>query len=108
MLGFVLDTTWLRRRKRAFAGWTILLVITFIVHIWAYYYQRCAFLAQADLPSLHFPSQLQDIHARLSSGAEDGHLRSTVPRPCVAHDFLRSARRDVACDVFLADRRYEQ
>lgn len=50
MLGLVLDSTWLRRRGRAFAGWTILLVITLIVHIWAYYYQRT--YTRASVPVL--------------------------------------------------------
>ncbi|KAG1730558.1 major facilitator superfamily domain-containing protein [Suillus paluster] len=40
MLGFVLDSKWLRRRGRAFAGWFILLVVAFVVHIWAYEYQK--------------------------------------------------------------------
>ncbi|KAF9233366.1 MFS general substrate transporter [Melanogaster broomeanus] len=37
---FVLDQKRLRRRVRAFAGWTVVLVMVFVVHIWAYFYQR--------------------------------------------------------------------
>ncbi|KAF9234668.1 hypothetical protein BU15DRAFT_89902 [Melanogaster broomeanus] len=40
MIGVVLDNSRFRRRVRAFAGWSILLVMVFVVHIWAYYYQR--------------------------------------------------------------------
>jgi hypothetical protein len=50
MIGVVLDSKRLRRRVRAFTGWGILLVMTFTVHIWAYYYQRFAFFI-IDRPS---------------------------------------------------------
>ncbi|KAG9307916.1 major facilitator superfamily domain-containing protein [Chiua virens] len=40
MIGLVLDTSRLRRRTRAFVGWTVLLVMVFIVHVWAYQYQK--------------------------------------------------------------------
>ncbi|KAH0825795.1 hypothetical protein J3R83DRAFT_8851 [Lanmaoa asiatica] len=40
MIGLVLDSTRFRRRARAFAGWGILLTMVFIVHIWAYEYQK--------------------------------------------------------------------
>ncbi|KAH7923507.1 hypothetical protein BV22DRAFT_577295 [Leucogyrophana mollusca] len=38
--GLVLDQKRLRRRTRAFTGWFVLLAMTFIVHIWSYFYQR--------------------------------------------------------------------
>ncbi|KAF8639394.1 hypothetical protein AX17_001519 [Amanita inopinata Kibby_2008] len=38
-IGFVLDQRCIGRRIRAFTGWTILLAMVFIVHIWAYFYQ---------------------------------------------------------------------
>ncbi|KIM34051.1 hypothetical protein M408DRAFT_325579 [Serendipita vermifera MAFF 305830] len=40
LIGLLLDTKGLKRRTRAFLGWGILLALVFIVHIWAYFYQR--------------------------------------------------------------------
>ena len=40
MIGLVLDNVHLRRRARAFTSWTILLAMAFLIHIWAYGYQR--------------------------------------------------------------------
>ncbi|KAF9233318.1 major facilitator superfamily domain-containing protein [Melanogaster broomeanus] len=37
---FILDQKRLRRRVRAFTGWTLVLALVFTVHIWAYFYQR--------------------------------------------------------------------
>ncbi|RPD70831.1 MFS general substrate transporter [Lentinus tigrinus ALCF2SS1-7] len=39
-IGFLLDQRSLSRRFRAFAGWCVLIVMVFVVHIWAYFYQR--------------------------------------------------------------------
>ncbi|GLB36693.1 putative MFS general substrate transporter [Lyophyllum shimeji] len=39
-IGFLLDQSGIPRRTRAFAGWAILLVMVFIVHTWAYFYQK--------------------------------------------------------------------
>jgi hypothetical protein len=39
-IGFLLDQQTITRRARAFAGWGVLLVMVFIVHIWAYFYQK--------------------------------------------------------------------
>ncbi|KAI0063052.1 MFS general substrate transporter [Artomyces pyxidatus] len=39
-IGLLLDQRHLRRRFRAFFAWCILLVFVFVVHIWAYFYQR--------------------------------------------------------------------
>jgi len=39
-VGLILDQKRLRRRIRAFIGWGILFVMVFVVHIWAYFYQR--------------------------------------------------------------------
>jgi len=39
-IGFILDQKKLTRRFRAFTGWVILLVMVFVVHIWAYFYQK--------------------------------------------------------------------
>jgi hypothetical protein len=41
-IGFLLDQNSISRRIRAFAGWTILFIMVFAVHIWAYFYQRHA------------------------------------------------------------------
>jgi hypothetical protein len=40
-IGFLLDQRAISRRVRAFSGWTVLLVMVFIVHIWAFFYQKC-------------------------------------------------------------------
>lgn len=40
MIGLLLDNSKLTRRTRAFAGWLVLLLMVFGVHIWAYFYQR--------------------------------------------------------------------
>jgi hypothetical protein len=39
-IGFVLDQKGIRRRVRAFTGWTILFAMVWVVHIWAYFYQK--------------------------------------------------------------------
>ncbi|KDR68675.1 hypothetical protein GALMADRAFT_215550 [Galerina marginata CBS 339.88] len=39
-IGFLLDQKYISRRIRAFSGWVVLLVMVFIVHIWAFFYQR--------------------------------------------------------------------
>jgi MFS family permease len=39
-IGRLLDQPKLTRRVRAFSGWTVLFVFVFMVHIWAYFYQK--------------------------------------------------------------------
>ncbi|KAI0785950.1 major facilitator superfamily domain-containing protein [Abortiporus biennis] len=39
-IGFLLDQRYISRRIRAFSGWMVLFVMVFVVHIWAYFYQR--------------------------------------------------------------------
>ncbi|KAI5891680.1 MFS general substrate transporter [Schizophyllum commune H4-8] len=39
-IGLLLDQPRLSRRVRAFAGWAVLFVMVFFVHIWAYFYQK--------------------------------------------------------------------
>jgi len=39
-IGILLDQTRMRRRVRAFVAWTILFAMVFVVHTWAYFYQR--------------------------------------------------------------------
>jgi len=39
-IGFVLDNKRFNRRVRAFTGWTCLFLMVFVVHIWAYFYQK--------------------------------------------------------------------
>ncbi|KDQ55000.1 hypothetical protein JAAARDRAFT_196364 [Jaapia argillacea MUCL 33604] len=39
-IGLLLDNKRLSRRVRAFSGWAVLFVMVFIVHIWAYFYQK--------------------------------------------------------------------
>ena len=44
-IGFLLDQRGLSRRFRAFTGWSILIAMVFVVHTWAFFYQKCvAFL----------------------------------------------------------------
>ena len=40
MIGVLLDQQRLTRRTRAFLGWIILMIMVFVVHIWAYMYQK--------------------------------------------------------------------
>ncbi|KAJ8581528.1 MFS general substrate transporter [Rhizopogon salebrosus TDB-379] len=37
---FILDQKRLRRRTRAFCGWVVVFLMVFIVHVWAYFYQK--------------------------------------------------------------------
>jgi MFS family permease len=39
-IGYMLDRKGLSRRTRAFAGWVILFIMVFVVHIWGYFYQK--------------------------------------------------------------------
>ncbi|KAF8961018.1 major facilitator superfamily domain-containing protein [Flammula alnicola] len=39
-IGALLDQPAISRRARAFSGWTILFLMVFIVHIWAFFYQK--------------------------------------------------------------------
>ncbi|KAF8168400.1 major facilitator superfamily domain-containing protein [Crassisporium funariophilum] len=39
-IGFLLDQKSISRRVRAFSGWGILFAMVFIVHIWAFFYQK--------------------------------------------------------------------
>ena len=40
LIGLLLDRPSFSRRTRAFASWIVLFALVFIVHIWAYFYQR--------------------------------------------------------------------
>ena len=44
-IGFLLDQRNLSRRFRAFAGWAVLMFMVFVVHVWAYFYQRWGFVS---------------------------------------------------------------
>lgn len=39
-IGLLLDNQRFNRRVRAFAGWTVLFAMVWIVHIWGYMYQK--------------------------------------------------------------------
>ncbi|KAG6853534.1 hypothetical protein C0991_003454, partial [Blastosporella zonata] len=39
-IGFLLDQPTITRRTRAFSGWAILFIMVFVVHIWAFFYQK--------------------------------------------------------------------
>ncbi|KAI0935594.1 hypothetical protein AcV5_003976 [Taiwanofungus camphoratus] len=61
-IGFLLDQRGLARRFRAFSGWCVLMCMVFIVHIWAYFYQKHYTRASvADVPKL-------DIHDKAYVG----------------------------------------
>ncbi|KAJ3565631.1 hypothetical protein NP233_g7506 [Leucocoprinus birnbaumii] len=57
-IGFVLDQKRLTRRFRAFTGWIILLVMVFVVHIWAYFYQIQ--YTRESLPPEHVKMDISD------------------------------------------------
>ncbi|KAI0344162.1 hypothetical protein BDW22DRAFT_1406574 [Trametopsis cervina] len=40
LIGLLLDEKRLRRRLRAFVGWIVLMLMVFVVHTWAYFYQK--------------------------------------------------------------------
>ena len=40
LIGFLLDQKKLGRRLRAFSGWGVLFAMVWVVHIWAYFYQK--------------------------------------------------------------------
>lgn len=44
LIGFLLDHKTIKRRARAFTGWTVLFVLVFALHIWAYFYQKLCIL----------------------------------------------------------------
>jgi hypothetical protein len=48
-IGLLLDQRAISRRIRAFSGWTVLLAMVFIVHIWAFFYQKQ--YTRASIPS---------------------------------------------------------
>jgi len=50
MIGLLLDQKQLERRTRAFLGWTVLFIMVFAVHAWAYTYQRTYTRASASSP----------------------------------------------------------
>ncbi|EGN98006.1 hypothetical protein SERLA73DRAFT_182836 [Serpula lacrymans var. lacrymans S7.3] len=59
MIGFVLDQEQWRRRARAFAGWIILMVMVFAVHIWAYFYQK-TYTRQSEPPGGGYKMDIYD------------------------------------------------
>lgn len=77
-IGFLLDQHGLRRRVRAFAGWSIVFCMVFIVHIWAYFYQRSSscFLHGSVL-SLSIHMCTENIHVRLFSTTRKGWISTT-------------------------------
>lgn len=42
-IGLLLDTPRVTRRTRAYLGWIVLMVMVFVVHVWAYEYQKLVF-----------------------------------------------------------------
>jgi len=68
-LGYgILDRPQFRRRTRAFAGWTIVTVMVFVVHIWAYMYQKDytrAIVAPITFTKIDFSSSAYASHSWL-------------------------------------------
>lgn len=60
-IGFVLDQKRLTRRFRAFTGWIILLIMVFVVHIWAYFYQKCVILVPHPVHQIRLIIRQSDI-----------------------------------------------
>jgi hypothetical protein len=50
-IGLLLDQHQFRRRARAFASWSILLIFVFIVHTWAFFYQRYVLRPASRVPT---------------------------------------------------------
>jgi len=56
-MGLILDQKNFSRRKRAFSGWSLLFAMVWVVHIWAYFYQRdYTRESLPDLPKLNVHS----------------------------------------------------
>lgn len=105
-IGFLLDQRALTRRFRAFAGWTALFLMVFVVHIWAYFYQKCVVSSAGRAVSCRLMRAVQELHPRYHRAGgtgrrQDRHLRQAVCRPGVPVHHLRHARCDVADDRVL-------
>jgi len=50
---FILDQKRVRRRVRAFAGWVVVFLMVFIVHVWAYFYQKTYTRAEETAPGAY-------------------------------------------------------
>lgn len=72
-IGFLLDQRGISRRIRAFSGWTVLLAMVFIVHIWAFFYQKCVHSQQHILCDLVAcpNSSSQTVHQSIPSPGLD-------------------------------------
>ncbi|KAI1790501.1 MFS general substrate transporter [Ganoderma leucocontextum] len=61
-IGFLLDQRGLSRRFRAFSGWIVLMIMVFVVHTWAYFYQkgytRETIAHKIDIHEKAYPSHL--------------------------------------------------
>lgn len=72
LIGLLLDSKRLSRRVRAFSGWIVLFIMVFVVHIWAYFYQRWVFFS-VKLKYL-VDNILQTIYQGIAAQAENGHF----------------------------------
>ncbi|KAI0809164.1 MFS general substrate transporter [Irpex lacteus] len=52
-IGFLLDQQGISRRIRAFSGWCVLVFMVFVVHVWAYFYQKEYTRAIVLSPTFH-------------------------------------------------------
>ncbi|EJD04493.1 MFS general substrate transporter [Fomitiporia mediterranea MF3/22] len=79
MMGLILDNKWFSRRARAFIGWTILFVTVFIVHVWAYFYQK-DYTRESIPPLIDFKDRTYPQHVWLYifCGLLDSMWQATV------------------------------
>jgi len=83
-IGYILDMKSVRRRVRAFTGWTILFILVWIVHIWAYFYQRSVFFLRNN----QFGSWSYRRRYTRETLAQDQHRIDIYERQYVGRVFL--------------------
>ncbi|KAF8546531.1 hypothetical protein OG21DRAFT_1491106 [Imleria badia] len=60
----ILDQKWYQRRICAFIGWVVVFAMVFVMHIWAYFYQR-AYTRQSVLPATNIDIYSSDYPAHV-------------------------------------------
>lgn len=92
-IGFLLDQRALTRRFRAFAGWTALFLMVFVVHIWAYFYQKCVIRRfRFRFPQTHVSPCVRPFRnytrATIALEAQDDDKIDIYDKPYVGRVFL--------------------
>ncbi|TFK89271.1 MFS general substrate transporter [Polyporus arcularius HHB13444] len=78
-IGFLLDQRSLTRRFRAFTGWCVLLVMVFVVHTWAYFYQKDYTRDTiADKIDIHEPPYVSRLWLYIFCGLLDAMWQTTA------------------------------